>query len=63
MMSTLGYEEMIRLNQERVRRSIQRQRLAEALAGAATTPAPRLDCEVIEVDFAPAEAGHRKLGA
>ncbi len=63
MMTNIGYAEMIRLHEERVRRSVTRHLLAQALAGTSNEAPPPQECEVIEVDFGPQDQGHHKLGA
>lgn len=63
IITSLGYEEIRRINEERQRRSIQRQQTIRALAETPTAPSPRPDCEVIEWDFGVRMEGQEKKGA
>ena len=63
MITFLGYEEIRRINEERQRRSIQRERNVRALAETQTAPAHLPDCEVIEWEFGARGDSQEKLGA
>lgn len=63
MITFFGYDEIRRLNEERQRRSIQRQRIIRALGETASSPAPQPGCEVIEWDFGARADDQEKMGA
>jgi hypothetical protein len=63
MLSPMSYEDLRRMQQERVDRSLASYRTAQALRDLPPTAPGVVDCQVIEYDFAPREATAHQLGA
>ena len=63
MLSPMSYEDVRRVQQERVDRSLARYRTAQALRDLPPMALRVVDCQVIEYDFAPRESPAHQLGA
>ncbi len=63
MLSPMSYEDVRRMQQERLDRSLARYRIVRDLGDEPTTILGVATCRVIEYDFAPREATAHQLGA